>query len=56
VLGAGKVVFSENMAAFTDWYENREYGDRVISWIIGMPVKEHADKVELQNGGPGEIL
>jgi len=56
VLGAGKVVFSENMAAFTDWYENREYGDRVISWFIGMPVKEHADKVELQNGGPGEVL
>lgn len=56
VLGAGKVVFSENMSAFTDWYENREFGDRIISWFIGLPVNEHADKVELQNGGPGEVL
>ena len=48
-----KVAFSENFLGFTDWYEQVEYGDVILSWFIGMPVKEHAKKVEILRGGPG---
>ncbi len=53
VYGKGKVAFSENFLGFTDWYEQVEYGDVILSWFIGMPVKEHAKKVEILRGGPG---
>ena len=54
VYGKGKVAFSENFLGFTDWYEQVEYGDVILSWFIGMPVSEHAKKVEILRGGPGE--
>ena len=53
VYGKGKVAFSENFLGFTDWYEQVEYGDALLSWFIGMPVKEHVKKVEILRGGPG---
>lgn len=53
VLGAGKIAFSENDAAFTDFYENRVYSNDLLSWLIGQPVGQHRDKVERRNGGPG---
>lgn len=53
VYGKGRVVISENFLAFTDWYEQVEYGDSLLSWIIGMPVTKHAEKVERLRGGPG---
>ena len=56
VLGAGKVIFTQNRYCFTAWYENRDHGDAVLSFLLGMPVKEHAEKVTRQNGGPGQIV
>ena len=56
VLGAGMVIFSHNRSCFTDWYENYEHGDGVLSLLLGMSVKEHALKVEAQNGGPGTVV
>ena len=53
VYGKGKVAFSENFLGFTDWYEQVEYGDALLSWFIGMPVREHVKKVEILRGGPG---
>ena len=55
VLGAGKVVFEENDRAFTSWYENQIYGENLISYIIDMNVGEHIRKVNLLNGGPGDV-
>lgn len=56
VLGAGKVVFSQNPRAFNDWYEDRHYGDSLISWLIGRRVEEHAKLVMKLNGGPGNVV
>ena len=56
VLGAGKVMFSLNKYCFTSWYENYDHGDGVLSYLLGMPVKEHAEKVQLFNGGPGSVV
>ncbi len=56
VLGKGRVMFAENGLGFTDWYENQIYGNNILSWFIGMSVKEHREKVELLNGGPGEVV
>ena len=55
VLGLGKVVFEENDRAFTRWYENLIYGENLISYIIDMNVGEHIRKVNILNGGPGEV-
>ena len=55
VLGRGKVVFEENDRAFTRWYENLIYGENLISYIIDMNVGEHIRKVNILNGGPGEV-
>ena len=56
VLGAGKVVFSNDRYIFTSWYENFANGDAMLSFLLGMPVKEHAEKVMRQNGGPGTVV
>lgn len=56
VLGKGKVLFTRCSFAFTDWYENMNYGDAIVSWMIGMPAKDHAAAVERKNGGPGKIV
>ena len=56
VLGAGKVIFSHNRYCFTDWYENFAHGDAVLSFLLGMPVAEHAEKVTQMNGGPGKVV
>ena len=56
VCGKGKVIFSGNVLTFSDWYENTKYGDNMLSWIVGRSVKEHAKKVEAQNGGLGEVV
>lgn len=56
VCGKGKVVYSENERAFTDWYESVTYGDNLYSYMINMSVKEHTRKVSLLSGGPGEPL
>lgn len=53
VLGGGLVVFQENTRAYTNWYESRTYGDNLLSYCIGMSVREHVRKVSLLNGGPG---
>lgn len=45
-----------NGLGFTDWYENQSYGNNILSWFIGMSVKEHREKAELLNGGPGEVM
>ena len=54
VLGAGKVIFSENTSAFTDWYENITWGENILSWFLGRHVEEHAERVKRYNGGPGD--
>ena len=56
VLGAGKVVFSNDRYIFTSWYENFANGDALLSFLLGMPVREHADKVMRMNGGPGTVV
>ena len=56
VLGAGRVLFSSAYFVFTDRYDNLAFGDAVLSWLIGMSVKEHARNVEILNGGPGALL
>ena len=56
VLGAGKVMFTLNKFCYTSWYENYDHGDGLLSYLLGMPVKEHAEKVQLFNGGPGEVV
>ncbi|HOE60007.1 MAG TPA: hypothetical protein P5125_04350 [Kiritimatiellia bacterium] len=56
VLGAGKVAFNENARSFNDWYESKMYGDALLSWLIGMPVKDYKDKAERYNGGPGKAV
>ena len=56
VLGKGRVAFSENTFAFNDFYENKAYGNNLLSWFIGMSVNAHAQKVIEKNGGPGEEL
>lgn len=56
VLGAGKVIFSHNRYCFTSWYENFAHGDAVLSFLLGMPVAEHAEKVTQMNGGPGKVV
>jgi hypothetical protein len=56
VLGAGKVIFSHNRYCFTSWYENFAHGDAVISFLLGMPVADHAEKVTQMNGGPGKVV
>ena len=53
VLGAGKVIFSHNRYCFTSWYENMAHGDAVLSFLLGMPLKEHAEMLVRKNGGPG---
>ena len=55
VLGAGKVIFSQNDRAFNDWYENQSYGNSIQSWMIGRPVAEHAKLVRDLNGGEGRV-
>lgn len=56
VLGSGKIIFDCHARTFNDFYENRHLGDAILSYMIGMPVGDHAKKVELANGGPGEEL
>ena len=56
VLGAGKVVFSHNRYCFTSWYENFVHGDALLSFLLGMPVADHAEKVTQMNGGPGKVV
>jgi len=53
VLGAGKVVFLENIFAFNDWYENRGLGDALLGWILGQSVETHAKKAKAYRGGIG---
>ena len=55
VLGAGKVIFTQNDRAFNDWYENMRYGESILSWMIGRQVKEHAKLVKDLNGGEGRV-
>ena len=55
VLGAGKVIFSQNDRAFNDWYENQSYGNSIQSWMIGRQVSEHAQLVRDLNGGEGRV-
>ena len=55
VLGAGRVVFLENVFAFGDWYENIGFGNALLGWIIGCPVEEHAKKARLRIGGTGTV-
>lgn len=54
VLGKGKVVFNALSRSFNDWYENKIFGNAVLSWLIGMPTDEHRKKSEAYTGGPGE--
>lgn len=54
VLGKGKVVFNTLDRSFNDWYENKAFGNAVLSWLIGMPTDEHRKKAEACTGGPGE--
>ena len=56
VLGAGKVVFSHNRYCFTSWYENFTHGDALLSFLLGMPVADHAERVTQMNGGPGKAV
>lgn len=56
VLGAGKVIFSNNRYCFTSWYENRNHGDALLSFLLGQSVREHAEKVIRRNGGPGTLV
>ena len=55
VLGAGKVIFDCHGRTFNNFYENRPLGNAILEYMIGMPVEEHAKKVRLANGGPGEV-
>ena len=56
VIGAGKVIFSHNRYCFTSWYENFAHGDALLSFLLGMPVADHAEKVAQMNGGPGKVV
>ena len=56
VLGAGKIIFTQNDRAFNDWYENVPYGESVLSWVIGRPLGEHARLVCDMNGGVGQVI
>ena len=56
VIGAGKVIFSHNRYCFTSWYENFAHGDALLSFLLGMPVADHAEKVTQMNGGPGKVV
>ena len=56
VIGAGKVIFSHNQYCFTSWYENFAHGDALLSFLLGMPVADHAEKVTQMNGGPGKVV
>jgi len=56
VLGTGRVVFLENRFAFSDWYENRAFGDALLGWIVGRPIEEHAKKSLQRAGGIGVAL
>ena len=55
VLGAGKVVFNENDSVYTDWYENTNWSENILSWFMGLHVQDHIEKVKLYNGGPGNV-
>ena len=55
VLGKGKVVFNALSRSFNDWYENKIFGNAVLSWLIGMPTDVHRKKAEAYTGGPGEL-
>lgn len=54
VLGKGKVFFNTLDRSFNDWYEYTQYGNAVLSWLIGMPADVHRKKAEAYAGGPGE--
>jgi hypothetical protein len=54
VLGKGKVFFNTLDRSFNDWYEYTQYGNAVLSWLIGMPADVHRKKAEAYTGGPGE--
>lgn len=54
VCGKGKVLFSTAGFTFGDYYENKNFGNSVLSWFIGRPVADHAALVRARNGGPGE--
>ena len=54
VLGKGKVVFNTLDRSFNDWYEHKQYGNAVLSWLIGMPTDVHRKNAEACTGGPGE--
>lgn len=56
VLGAGKVVFSNDRYIFMSWYENFVNGDAMLSFLLGMSAREHAEKVMRLNGGPGTVV
>lgn len=55
VLGAGKVVFSNDRHIFTSWYENFANGDAMLTFLLGIPAQKHADQVMRMNGGPGAV-
>ena len=46
VCGAGKVIFQQNDAAFTSWYEGVTYGENLLSYAFGMDFKTHKMKVQ----------
>ena len=54
VLGRGKVVFNTLSRSFNDWYENKAFGNAILSLLIGMPTDMHKKKAEAYTGGPGE--
>ena len=53
VCGAGKVIFQQNDAAFTSWYEGVTYGENLLSYAFGMDFKTHKLKVQQLYGGFG---
>ena len=55
VLGKGKIVFNTLDRSFNDWYEYKQYGNVILSWLIGMPADVHRKKAETYTGGPGEV-
>ena len=56
VCGAGKVIFQENEAAFTPWYEAVTYGENLLSWAFGIDFAAHKHKVQLLYGGFGKPI
>ncbi len=55
VLGAGRVIFSENQRSFTDWYESKRFVRNLLAYIMGEKPSEHAQKVIEKNGGIGDV-